>query len=190
MKAADYVDWKKLLALVDELETSKSPTSKRNAMLIDLGMHIALRISDLLDLKWADIMSGGLPVEYIIRKEQKTGKRREIALNQRVRDHIKRYYHKQAPAEYVFINKNGAKLSQRYVNAEFSRLNKKHKLVKGTFSSHSLRKTWARHILKLNPNDVMVLNLLQEALKHSDIRITRRYLGITGEEVRDLYLSV
>jgi integrase len=50
----------------------------------------------------------------------------------------------------------------------------------GRLGTHSLRKTWARHVLHGANNNVAVL---KEALHHSSLDITQRYISIEEDEV-------
>lgn len=60
----------------------------RNKTLIILGLYTALRISDILKLKWKDIYDTktNQMKEYLEVKEQKTGKTKIIALNNEMCD--------------------------------------------------------------------------------------------------------
>lgn len=60
---------------ISEYYISTKP-NERNAVLIIMGLNTALRISDLLKLKWKDVWNSALhkPVERLEINEQKTGK--------------------------------------------------------------------------------------------------------------------
>ena len=61
--------------------------------------------------------------------------------------------------------------------------------IKSKKSSHVLRKTWSRAVYMSNPTDYQ-LTLLSQALNHSSTKITRRYIGLTEDNIRDAYLSL
>lgn len=58
--------------------------------------------------------------------------------------------------------------------------------------THTLRKTFGYQLMAQADNDhkVDTLLLLQEILGHSDLRVTRRYIGITVEDVAEAYHSL
>ena len=56
------------------------------------------------------------------------------------------------------------------------------------FSTHSLRKTFGRHIYeRADSNGEMALVMLSELFNHSNIAITKRYLGLRKEEIMQCY---
>lgn len=55
-------------------------------------------------------------------------------------------------------------------------------------STHSLRKTFGRHIYECtNGNGEMALVMLSELFNHSNISITKRYLGLRKKEILRCY---
>lgn len=183
--------------LVKQLEYSDSrKSSNQMAFLINFGCHVALRRGDLLNLRWSDIVEDVddeiIPVNSFIIKEGKRGAIRKITLNESIRNHIKRYYDSLNVnlVEYVFSNRDGDQMSDRYFNAELSRINKRYKLGVSTFSTHSFRKTWARHLWDKNGQTDGILSKISHAIGHKDTATTRIYLGIKDQEVVDLYCGL
>ena len=75
----------------------------RDLLLFVVGINSALRISDLLQVKITHFLNekGQIKTRFWI-KEQKRGKRHEIAINQSIRDSLTEYLR-----EYPYIAKEG-----------------------------------------------------------------------------------
>ena len=79
---ADYLPWDSAMALVRKLYRDGN---YRMSLLIGCGCFFGLRISDLRQLTWRQILDKDEFVVY----EQKTGKRRVIRVNKGFQGHIK-----------------------------------------------------------------------------------------------------
>ena len=55
------------------------------------------------------------------------------------------------------------------------------------FSSHSLRKSFGSEIWNKSHYSEKALILLSEIFDHSNMQITKRYLGINDEEIENAY---
>ena len=158
----------------------------RNHALIVLGLHTALRISDILNLQWKDLYQFDRKnyVNHLLVYEKKTGKSSLIALNHHVIEALEAYRLQRTPqpADYIFSkNTDPSKplcRSQAYrivKEAANATLNETH------ISCHSLRKTFGYHAWKQGISPV----LLMDVYNHSSFVITRRYLGIDQDD-RDM----
>lgn len=155
--------------------------------LFTCGLNCALRVGDLLQIKFEDIKGS-----HIQLKEQKTGKTKVINLNPaflQAVDALKKYY--RTDIGYLFrptgnrAGKIEKPLSQQYVLAQF----KEYAELVGiqeNIGTHSLRKTWAYFRWKAGHD----ISLIQEALNHSSLKITRKYIGIQQEDLQSLYESI
>lgn len=198
MSAAGHISWEKMNWLVGQLKAKDTRVSRRMAFLIFLGSHIALRISDLLTVNWGDLVEddayGNLVAsDTIVRTEKKTKKIREITLNKDCMEYALEMYKKEHFPSFdqsVFCGRTGETWSVRYVNAELKRINQRYSVTEDILSTHSLRKIFARHIWDKHGRDPGVLEMLSIVLNHSSTAMTRRYLGITKEDVKNVYLSV
>lgn len=163
----------------------------RNHALIMLGLHTALRISDILLLKWEDVYDY-YELEFkkhLFVNEKKTGKQSVIALNHHAKDALSDYMttRNPAPEDYIFTKnttfEKPLNRSQAYrivCHAAKEALHLEH------ISCHSLRKTFGYHAWKQGTPPA----LLMDIYNHSSYRITKRYLGIEQDEKDDIFLKI
>lgn len=119
----------------------------RNYTLVLLGACTALRISDLLRLKWADVYDEkrGEFRAHVTITEHKTGKTKTIALNKQALNALRLYFpHRRGAFIFVSNRKNGKAISRvqawRIIHAAVVAVG-----IAGKIACHSLRKTWGYH---------------------------------------------
>tara|TARA_R110002051_G_scaffold95783_2_gene165805 strand:- start:1493 stop:1696 length:204 start_codon:yes stop_codon:yes gene_type:complete len=61
---------------------------------------------------------------------------------------------------------------------------------KNRISSHSLRKSFGRRVWENNGKSDEALTYLSEIFNHQSIAMTRKYLGIRADEIKDIYLNL
>ena len=186
---ADYIEWGTVLSLIQKLERDKE---WKFALLIAIGTYTGLRISDILVLKWNDLLDRD-SFKVI---EKKTKKDRNISINPQLKEIIVRIYGKQSgtdPDGLLFLNRWGTgAITRQYVNYKLKRIATKYKVVKDAsgIKSHSLRKSFGRRVFENNDNSERALILLSDILNHSSIRTTKVYLGIRDREIQDVYANL
>lgn len=165
----------------------------RNYLLLTFGLNTALRISDILKLRWNDVynFSDTSFREHLYVTEQKTGKSSCIYLNSSITEGLILYYnflesystiHKN---DYLFAGTSGEPISR----VQAYRIIKKaaeHCHLSGVISPHSLRKTFGYHAWKRGTSPVLLMNIYN----HSSFTITQRYLGIEQEDRDDVFKSI
>lgn len=182
---ADYIEWDTAINLVHKLYKDGK---YQMSLLIGCGIFFGLRISDTLQLTWDMLLSE--PTFVVI--EKKTNKRREIKINSSFQEHIRDCYralHVKDEKEKCFKSPRGGVYSIQRINVLLKEIKQKYNLksVKN-FSSHSLRKSFGRHVYEMaDTNAEMALALLSELYNHSNISTTKRYLGIRHEELMGVY---
>ena len=160
----------------------------RDLLLFTVGINTALRISDLLELRIGHFLDNQR--RYKRRfwiHEQKRNKRHEVVINQSIREALEEYLAAYPGIadhfeNFVFFNTK--------MNA-FSKPIKRGQAWKfiisiccdvglqGNYGTHSLRKTWGYHA-RLQGVD---LALIMHKLNHESLAYTKRYLGITDDEL-------
>ena len=82
---ATYLEWAEFQFLIQRLEKDKD---YKYCLLIATGVYTGLRISDLLNIKYSDIIGK----ERLVVTEKKTNKRREIKINKDLRELVERIF--------------------------------------------------------------------------------------------------
>lgn len=186
---ADYLPWDTMLTLVRRLYKDGN---YRMSLLIACGSFFGLRISDLLTLTWEQILATD---EFVI-YEQKTGKRRVIRVNKGLQSHIQDSFKALKVRDMpqpCFLNRNGDVISVQMVNRILKNIKVRYQVKIGNFSTHTMRKTWARQIWEVENaagRGDMALLKLSELMNHSAPNITRRYIGLRQQELGDMYDSL
>ena len=182
---ADFIEWNTAINLVHRLYKDKD---YKMSLLIGCGIFFGLRISDILQLSW-DMLLDNSSFELI---EKKTQKLREVRINKGFQKHIWDCYNALLitdKSEKCFKSRERRVYSIQRINMLLKDIKKKYsiKSVKN-FSTHSLRKTFGRHVYeRADSNGEMALVMLSELFNHSNIAITKRYLGLRKEEIMQCY---
>jgi len=174
MAATEPIRDKKQFKALAEYFLSKGQL--RNYTMIIMGAYTVLRISDLLQLKWADVYNEERQEfrPHITLTEKKTGKSKTIALNKQVIGAL-RQCHAHRKGEYIFANnrKDAKAISRvqawRIIHAAVVALG-----IMGKISCHSLRKTWGYHAWNSGISPVVIMDIYN----HSSYAVTRQYLGV------------
>lgn len=163
----------------------------RDLLLFVLGINTALRISDLLDLRIGMFIdTDGSILDYIYVREQKTDKRRRIKINDAMKDTLQEYLTVYPgivsnPDYYLFFNVKTNDFSDPIKRGIAWRLIAdicKDAGLRGNFGTHSLRKTWG-YQARMSGVDI---GLIMKTLNHSNMEETKRYLGITDDELAEI----
>ena len=74
------------------------------------------------------------------------------------------------------------------INIIFKEIKVRYNLKIKNFSTHSMRKTFGRQVYNNAGNNAeLALVKLSELFNHSDIKTTRKYLGLRQEELMEAY---
>ena len=178
---ANYLSWSELVNLIHKLRRDGYPKFQ---LLIALGSFLGLRISDILSLKWSDILENN----KLVIKEKKTGKERILSINSDLQKIISDAYATIQPqSDFVFTNKRGNVMSTQYINRKLKEFKVNYSLNIDNISTHTFRKSFGREYWKRNGYSDKALIILSELFSHSSVSTTKRYLGIKEQELMEAY---
>ena len=181
---ADFLQWDEAMNLIRKL--AKDGNYKMS-LLIALGCFTGLRISDILALRWKQI----LHVSEFTITEKKTGKQRTLRLNSQLQRHIAECYEQIEPigtSAPILVSQKGTIFTIQRINVMLKEIKHRYHLRVGNFSCHSLRKTFGRQVYTMSGDSAeLALVKLMELFNHSSIAITKRYLGLRQEEILETY---
>lgn len=142
----------------------------RNYMILKLGINLAFRIEDLLQLRVKNVKNG-----YIYTREHKTNKEQTFTLNKKLNQDIVNYINRNNLLDdnYLFISNKGVNKPITRVQA-WRIVEKLAEEVKVDYpiGCHSLRKCFARTYYE-QTGDLIGLS---EMLNHSSPVVTLRYI--------------
>jgi integrase len=178
-KTSDYLTTDEIQRLIRYFKKNQNI---RMCLIIEFGIKTLLRFSDMSKLRWDDVLNK----ETLIIVEKKTNKRREINLGKTIRKSIEDSYNQlNTPKKEEFV----FKYTLQHTNLLLKEGSKCERIKNKNISTHSLRKTGSRFIWENNGHTDEYLIKLSSILNHSSTAITRRYLGISREEIQDIYRS-
>lgn len=178
---------------IDAMKKILLATNKRDYCLFTVGINSGLRISDLLSLSVGDVVEErGKLKERIELREQKTGKMKDFPLGEQskkaIRDYLTDRFGKlnQANREQpLFLSKKGGSLQRvqawKILNYAASAIG-----IKDRIGTHTLRKTFGYWAYSMGTD----ITRIQKLLNHSSPSITLAYIGITQEELDNVYLTL
>jgi len=179
-------DRKKIAQIKNQLRGQRR---YRDLLLFVVGINTALRISDLLELRVEHFLDDQKRIKrrFWI-KEQKRGKRQEVVVNDSIQEALDEYlvvypHISSANDHFIFFNTRANSYMQPIRRGQAWKVITticQQVGLQGNFGTHSLRKTWGYHA-RMQGVD---LALIMHKLNHESIAYTKRYLGITDDELK------
>ena len=159
--------------------------SYRNKAMLELMYSSGLRVSELVNVKIHDVDTSNC----IIRIMGKGKKERIVPLGDYAIRYIDIYLRehrnnltKKELNEYLFLNNHGKKMTRQGFFKILKQLAKE-KNIKTDFSPHTLRHSFATHLL----NGGADLRSIQEMLGHESISTTQIYTHVSKEKIKENY---
>lgn len=179
-----FLSYDEFIDLLNKIKDDNE-LSVRNKLILEMLYATGLRVSELTSIKVDDINI----VDKSIRIMGKGSKERIVYYGEYASKILEEYLNnnrnellKGKTSKYLFINKNGDRLTFRgveYLIDEISKVSS----IKYKISPHVLRHTFATHLLQEGAD----LRSVQELLGHSSLSTTQIYTHITSEYLREVY---
>lgn len=164
----------------------RKPIGQRNLLIIRMLYATGVRVSELVNIKLSDIDIN----ERIIRIFGKGSKERVVVFGNNTQEILElylnngRYRLSNGKNDYLFLNKDGEQLSDRYVRKILDDI-----IIKASIqthvSPHMLRHTFATGMLNNGADLVSV----KEMLGHESLNTTSIYMHVSDDKIREIYNS-
>lgn len=164
-------------------------TIKEKAV-FELLYATGLRVSELVNLtvKNVDFKTG------LIRTTGKGSKDRIVPMGKKAKEALSRYMKERnlllkakmgsgAESDYIFLNDKSEKISRQWV---YNFIKKQGETINKTISPHTIRHSFATHLLE-NGAD---LRAVQELLGHRSVVTTQLYTHISKKRLREVYFNI
>ena len=168
---------------LDKMKAILKKDNERDYVLFTLGINSGLRISDLLSLTVEDV-KGKVRIVLI---EGKTDKLKSFPLSDTC---------KKAIAEYLKNTnlKSGTLFPSRKGGTPITRIQAYRILneaadkagIKDNIGTHTMRKTFGYYAYRQGVDIAIIMQLLN----HASPSVTKRYIGITQDELDDVYVNL
>jgi integrase/recombinase XerD len=165
--------------------SGKKAQQVRDQAILEIFYASGLRVSELSDLKTTSI---NYDVGFV-RAVGKGSKERIIPLGKKAREAIQKYLLKARPQllknqtnDVLFLSRLGRKISRQSLWSVIKFYARKAK-IKKTIKPHTLRHTFATHLLEHGAD----LRSVQEMLGHADISTTQIYTHVDKERLKSVH---
>lgn len=177
----------KVISLKDIEDMLCSGLSDLEITIIELLYSCGLRVSELANIKINEI---DLNAKYI-RCFGKGSKERIVPIGNKAISALKKYLPQREillkkynlNSKKLLLNENGRFLSRQDI---YNFIHKQGKKIHKNISPHTLRHSFATHLLE-NGAD---LRVVQELLGHSDVSTTQLYTHISKKRLKEVYFSI
>lgn len=168
-----------LLSYID----TKTPLGKRDDALFELIYSCGLRISEVCDLKIANVHLE----EQTILVHGKGDKERFVPFGDRAKEKLELYINEIRPGlvkdkavPELFVNYKGEPISRKGVWKRFHEIEEQSGI---SAKVHTLRHSFATHLLQGGAD----LRSVQELLGHADLSTTTIYTHVTNEQLKEAH---
>ncbi|MFJ8261422.1 tyrosine-type recombinase/integrase [Rummeliibacillus sp. NPDC094406] len=165
---------------LEELTQYLKDHNQRDYIMWMIGIHIGIRISDILNLRVKDVRKQ----THLKIFEQKTQKYKRVIIPPKLRKELEEFIKGKKDKEFLIISRQRTKTGkQRAISRKtaWANINKAAQEIgyREKIGTHSMRKTFGYHYYKKfnSVGDLMVL------FNHAEEATTLRYIGIVQDQL-------
>lgn len=169
----------------------------RNKMLFIIGINIGIRASDLRTLKYSFFFNeDGSRKDFYKIQPKKTRKQKKFVtlyFNDAVWSMLDMYLSKfpyKSLNDYLFFSRVGDEPIEVNTLRRVVKSTAKEAGIAHNVGSHSLRKTFGYWVWHNAKDKEKMLVILSQIYNHSDVSTTRKYIGLTNDEMEDTFNSL
>lgn len=184
-KLPRYFEYNELEELFNSIDI-KNSIGQRDSLILEMLYATGVRVGELVNIKVKDINLSNRNILIL----GKGNKERFVNYGEYCEDILKLYlkdgYKKlnKENIDYLFLNNNGKKLTERGVRYILDKLIKNTSINK-KISPHMIRHSFATHLL----NEGCDLLTVQKLLGHESIKATQIYTHVTTEKIKEVYYN-
>lgn len=175
----NYLNYTEMEELLESIDTSTDEGLKRR-LLIEMFYSTGCRVSEIINIKVNDIDF----LNKKIRIMGKGSKERIVYYGDYAKKYLDKYLSKGMDKDYLFVNKHGDKYTVEEIELIVKDI-MKHLSIKTHVTPHTLRHTFATHLL----NNGADIRSVQELLGHSNLSTTGIYTHVSSDRLKEVYFK-
>ena len=178
-KLPNYLNYNEIEELLESIDISTTEGLEKR-LLIEMFYSTGCRVSEMINVKISDIDF----TNKTIRIMGKGSKERIVYFGDYASKYLDNYLNKVKCDKYLFTNKKGEKLTINEVEQIVKDI-MKHISIKTHVTPHTLRHTFATHLL----NNGADIKTVQELLGHANLSTTGIYTHVSSDRLKDIYFK-
>lgn len=172
----NYTEIEELLASID----TKTDEGLERRLLIEMFYSTGCRVGEMVNIKISDIDFNSKSIKVM----GKGSKERIVYYGDYASKYLEDYLKNKDKKGYLFTNKRGEKLTIEEVEYIVRDI-MKHISIKTHVTPHTLRHTFATHLL----NNGADIRTVQELLGHANLSTTGIYTHVSSDRLKDVYFK-
>ena len=178
-KLPNYLNYNEMEELLESIDISTTEGLEKR-LLIEMFYSTGCRVSEMINVKISDIDF----TNKTIRIMGKGSKERIVYFGDYASKYLDNYLSQVKCDKYLFTNKKGEKLTINEVEQIVKDI-MKHISIKTHVTPHTLRHTFATHLL----NNGADIKTVQELLGHANLSTTGIYTHVSSDRLKDIYFK-